>query len=461
LPTPHSGTEGIAWPALAGGMAPLLLATNQQLDRTQYLPPAALRERQFRQLEQLLGHAARHMPFYAPALRACGWQPGRTLTEAHWAALPLLTRVAVQQAGPALHSDAVPAAHGKIDHESTSGSTGVPIEVRRTALGAFFWSAFTLREEIWHGRDLAAKFAAIRRDGRRPPGAAGLFATQFDNWGPPVATVYPTGPAALLDVRCPIADQVAWLVQQAPAYLLSHAVNLHFLARHCREYGIRLPSLRGLRSSGEVLSEAARLDCREAWGLDPVDMYSAVETGYLALQCPEHGQLHVQAENALVEVLDGNQRPCRPGEVGRVVVTPLHNFAMPLLRYELGDLAEVGPPCPCGRTLPVLRRVLGRTRDMLILPSGERRLYYVGKATAAFPGIIQHQLVQTNRQRIEFRMVARRPLTAAEEQRLRDTVLSEIGHGFRLEFVYVDEIERTASGKYLEFRCDVAKADGS
>jgi phenylacetate-CoA ligase len=317
------------------------------------------------------------------------------------------------------------------------------------------WNVFTLREELWHGRDLGAKFVTIRRNGRRPPGASAPFATEFDDWGPPVSTVYPTGPAALLDVRCPIADQVAWLREQAPAYLLSHAVNLHFLARHCREHGIRLPTLRGLRSSGEVLSEAARLACQEAWGLHPVDMYSAVEIGYLALQCPEHGQLHVQAENALVEVLDSDGRPCGPGEVGRVVVTPLHNFAMPLLRYELGDLAEVGPPCACGRSLPVLRRVLGRTRDMLLLPSGERRLYYVGKATASFPGIIQHQVVQTSLQTIEFRMVARRKLTAQEEARLRDTVLGEIEHGFRLDFVYCDEIERTASGKYLEFRCDV------
>ncbi len=436
-------------------MAPLLLATIQQLDHSQYLPPDELRARQFRQLEQLLGHVAQHMPFYRPALRASGWRAGRRLTEAHWAALPLLSRVAVQQAGGALHCANVPAAHGAIGHDSTSGSTGVPIEVRRTVLSSFFWSVFTLREELWHGRDLGGKLASIRRNGQRPEGAVGPFAVALDNWGPPVATVYPTGPLALLDFRCSIADQVEWLRQEAPAYVLTNAVNLHFLARHCREHGIKLPSLRGLRSSGEVLSEAAREACREAWGLEPVDMYSAVETGYLALQCPEQGQLHVQAESVLVEVLDSDGRECGPGEVGRVVVTPLHNFAMPLLRYELGDLAEVGPPCPCGRTLPVLRRVLGRTRQQLLLPSGERRLYYVGKATASFPGIIQHQLVQTSREAIEFRMVARRKLNAQEEARLRDTILGEIGHGFRLDFVYCDEIERTANGKYLEFRCDV------
>jgi len=217
--------------------------------------------------------------------------------------------------------------------------------------------------------------------------------------------MYPTGPAAALDPHCSIAEQAEWLRQEAPAYLLANPSNLHFIARHCREFGVRVPSLRGLRSVGEVLTDAARETCREVWGLEPVDMYSAVEAGYLALQCPEQGQLHVQAENAMVEVIDADGRAGAPGEVGRVVVTPLHNFAMPLLRYELGDFAEVGAACACGRSLPVLRRTLGRTREQLLLPSGDRRLPYVGHATASFPGIIQHQLVQTSLEVVEVSMM--------------------------------------------------------
>ena len=84
-------------------------------------------------------------------------------------------------------------------------------------------------------------------------------------------------------------------------------------------------------------------------------------------------------------------------------------------------------------------------------------LSYVGHATALFPGIIQHQLVQTSREVVEVRLVARRPLSAEEEARLRRALLAEIGAGFRLDVVYCDAIERTAGGKYLEFRCDVAE----
>ena len=78
-------------------------------------------------------------------------------------------------------------------------------------------------------------------------------------------------------------------------------------------------------------------------------MYSSQEVGYIALQCPENESYHIQAENVLVEILDDDGLPCEPGEVGRVVVTALHNLATPLLRYDIGDYAEVGSPCSCGR----------------------------------------------------------------------------------------------------------------
>ena len=294
----------------------------------------------------------------------------------------------------------------------------------------------------------------------RPAGFIGPYATRLENWGSPVATVYPTGPAVVLDIRCSIAEQVEWLRREAPDYLLTFGVNLLFLARHCRDHGVVLPSLRGVRSSGEVLSEEARAVCREAWGVEVVDMYSSVETGYIAFQCPEFPHYHVQSESALVEVIDERGQPCRAGEVGQVVITPLHNFAMPLIRYAIGDFAEVGEACPCGRTLPVLRRILGRTRDMLALPSGEKRFPYYGqKALAGFGAIIQHQIVQRSLQEIEIRLVARRRLTPDEEERLRTTVLSGLGHPFHVAFTYVDEIAREKGGKFAEFRCEVRSGD--
>jgi phenylacetate-CoA ligase len=427
-----------------------------QLEQTQYLPAEELRRRQFLQLHELVTHAQRTLPFYGERLARAGIAPGAAITEEMWSALPLLTRREVQEAGAALMSAQVPAAHGEITADKTSGSRGMPLQVKRTVLTQFFWNVLTLREELWHGRDIAGKFAAIRRDDRRPAGHVGLWATTLPNWGPPLASIYPTGPAALLDIRCSVAEQVAWLQREAPDYLLTFGVNLHFIARHCLAHRIALPSLKGVRSSGEVLSESAREACRAAWSLEVADIYSAVETGYIALPCPETALYHVQAEGALIEILDATGRPCAPGEVGQVVVTPLHNFAMPLLRYAIGDDAEVGPPCSCGRTLPTLRRILGRSHDMVVLPSGERRFpYYGNKTLADFPAIIQHQLVQKTTDRIDVRLVTRRPLTAEETERIRTLMQTALGHPFEIAFVYCDAIERSAGGKFEEFRCEV------
>jgi phenylacetate-CoA ligase len=393
---PRSAIGGAGWPALTDGLAARLLGVLQQLEVSQYLPAAELRALQFRQLGPLLAHAARTVPFYASA----GLPEDGAITQETWSRLPILTRRAVRDAGETLRSNTVPAAHGVQTSASTSGSTGTPVTIHRTELSAFYWHAFTLREELWHRRDFAGKFAAVRRDETRPEGPDAVHMRRFADWGPPVATVYQTGPAVLLDYRCGVAEQVALLRQEAPDTLLSLPSILLALARHCLAHAITLPSLRSLRSSGEALPAATRALCRQAWGLDVVDMYSAVETGYLAFQCPAAEVYHVQAEAALVELLDENGRECEPGQTGQVVVTPLHNFAMPLIRYALGDRAIAGEHCVRGRGLPVLARILGRERDMLVLPSGDRRFPHGEPAEMArIDAIVQHQIAQVARRR--------------------------------------------------------------
>jgi phenylacetate-CoA ligase len=99
---------------------------------------------------------------------------------------------------------------------------------------------------------------------------------------------------------------------------------------------------------GEILEPGLRALCQRQWGVPARDNYSCTELATLALTCPEHDHLHIQAERVLLEILDDQNRPCAPGEVGRVVVTGLVNFATPLIRYEIGDRAVAGSPCPCG-----------------------------------------------------------------------------------------------------------------
>jgi phenylacetate-CoA ligase len=172
----------------------------------------------------------------------------------------------------------------------------------------------------------------------------------------------------------------------------------------------------------------------------------------IAIQCPDHTHYHVQAENVLVEIIDARDAPCSAGQVGRIVVTDLHNFSSPLIRYEIGDFAEVGEPCPCGRGLPVLKRVMGRTRNMLTLPSGEQLWPNVPPdELVAIAPIRQYQLLQRSRETIEVRLVMPRRLTAAEEENMGTFLAKNLRYRFALRFVYVDEIPRSPSGKFEGF----------
>jgi len=134
---------------------------------------------------------------------------------------------------------------------------------------------------------------------------------------------------------------------------------------------------------------------------------------------------------------------------------PCRTGGIPLLRYVVGDYAEIGRPCDCGRTLPVLTRILGRDRNRLVMPNGERTYAPVSSRIGEVAAIIQHQMVQTRIDQLELRIAARRQLTDAETSFLCDVILRDIGHPFPLDIVYVDAIPRTESGKFEDFRCEV------
>jgi phenylacetate-CoA ligase len=269
--------------------------------------------------------------------------------------------------------------------------------------------------------------------------------------------VFGTGPGVQLGVHADLDAQCRWLLTERPDYLLSYPSNLSALARHTLDRGIELSFLTGVLTFGEALSDELRDELRTAWQVELTDMYSAQEMGCIALQCPDAQCYHVQSECVLVEVLDGNGTPCRPGETGRIVVTDLHNFEMPLVRYELGDYATVGEPCRCGRGLPVLKSIVGRVRNMLVLPDGRRRFPRIGaKSLAAITCIRQYQFAQVAPTRIEARLVVDRPLAPNEEAHMRDVIHGRLGYPYDVTFRYCDTLARHPSGKFEDFRCEIA-----
>ncbi|MGH8671293.1 MAG: hypothetical protein ACREUA_04550, partial [Burkholderiales bacterium] len=139
-----------------------MLALQYQFQRSEWWSAEELLKHQFRELESLLAHARSTVPHYAERYAALPADSHKDLTPEGWARLPLLTRNDIQTAGERLHSRAVPKDHGAVYEVNTSGSTGRPIKALVTDVTRFFWNAFTLREHLWHGRDLGGKLASIR-----------------------------------------------------------------------------------------------------------------------------------------------------------------------------------------------------------------------------------------------------------------------------------------------------------
>jgi len=427
-----------------------MLAMLWQLERSERLPAPRLRALQMVQARALARHAATHVPFYrelwgGPGPGRLGFDPAvDALTPKRFTTLPVVTRAMVRSAGEAAFSTTVPQAHGSVHAGLTAGTTGAPLQFRTTGLTKFMWRAFTLRDHLWHRRDLTGKLAAIRwMQSRR---------MEEPNWGLATAELCATGPAVGLHIDHDIVEQAAWLLEQDPHSLITHPSNLYALAGWFSGHGMKLPNLRDIRTVSERVTPEQRAACRVAFGLPLVDSYSTRELGYIALQCPGRDHYHVQEEGVMVELLDERDRPVPQGRMGRVVVTSLHNFAMPFVRYDTGDYATAGAPCACGRGLAVLDRIDGRARNLMTKADGTACLPRCDLIHLdVVPGIGQHQFVQTAVDRIELRLVANAPLSSDDAGKLEAAVRERLGDGFDLVLSRVEALPRAAGGKFEDF----------
>lgn len=455
-PIPRSALPGMAFPALPAAERSHLLAIQFQLSQSQWWSPAEMRAAQWRQLLPLLAHAAGQSPYYRDLFARHGIAAPTAPDDALFARIPVSTRADLQAAGESLHCRSLPSAHGKVGDFRTSGSSGRPLSFRRTAAWGEIWSALAMREYFWQRRDFSRRLGAIRLFNDN--GAPWPEGARSDSWSPSLGALYPTGPAFGLNVAAKPDHQLDWLERTKPDYLTSFPSNFRALVEHARRAGRPLPPVLELRTVGETLTDDDRRLISEAWKTPVTDMYTCEEVGYLALQCPDHPGYHVQSEHVLLEVLDDRGDPCAPGEVGRVVVTDLHNFATPFIRYDIGDLAEAGPPCACGRGLPVLRRILGRTRNRLTLPDGTKAFPRLAERwLAATPGanILQYRIIQRSLTRIEMQVVAEKALDEAQRDYLTKVLHTALGHPFEVTFAFPESLAPGPNGKFEVFVSEV------
>jgi phenylacetate-CoA ligase len=438
------------WPRLPPEAVNPVWLIYRELDRSQWLKPAELEQLQLGQVRLLLEHCARQVPYYQRLFAASGIVPQQVRSLADFRRIPRLTRELYQAHFNDLGARELPAGTTGTGTAFTSGTNGVPVQVRQTSDVDQWWLACCLRDLEWCDIQPTGRLAVIRMiAGSREKGERLKDGVFTPYWHPFLHTFLETGQVHAMDVHQEPRRLLQWLREIRPDYLLGMPTNLDYLAGLIIEDGARLPELRVIQAISEALSEDVQRRIETAFGVPVKSLYSTTETGYIASPCPQGQGWHVHAENVLLEILDAHDKPCPPGQSGRVVLTSLRNFLAPFIRYEILDEATLAPGlCPCGRGLPLLTRIDGRRHPLLHLPDGRRkiisRLYLQLRAAG---GSLQFQLIQRAVDHVIVRVVPDRTWTPEHTERIRQLVQEHMESPIRVDVVLQERLELPASGK--------------
>jgi len=416
----------------------------RSLQRSQRWPLSQLQSLQLERLKSMVAYAYQHCGFYRD----------------HWGSQPRIERLEdvrqlplVKKADISGHGDGFISSQFSRDAlvaAKTGGSTGVALRVYFDEACQKMRNAAAMRTDGWAGWRPGMQIGAL--------------------WGtPPI----PTTPKEkirntlhdrmfYLDTMRLDADSMgefaAEMRRRRPEMLFGHAHSLYIFAKFLRDSGQQVPALTGIVATSMMLLESERPVIQEAFGCAVTNRYGCEEVGLIASECEAHRGLHLNAEHLLVEFLDDAGNPVSTGEEGNIVVTDLMNHGMPLIRYQLGD---VGVPsartCECGRGLPLMERLTGRTADFLRRRDGAlvAGISLVEKTLTAVPGIEQLQIVQNQLDEFVLNLVAAPDYTEASGVQLQQAILEAFGSDVRVELRPVERLAQERNSKYRFSICRV------
>lgn len=426
----------------------------REFERTQYWPLEEIRALQLKRLQHRLDHAYRHCPFYRNRWDRLDIVPSDVKQLEDLASFPMLTKADIQQHRDEIVADNMPAERMFLD--CTGGSTGAPVSYYQTFDVHLSRTAATKRHNAWAGLHVGDKVASVWGAPRDLP--TNRWKSRLRN-----ALIDRT---LFLDTACFTAEKLQGFDRQLkrfrPKVIVGYARSLAYVAKYIQQTSLQPYQPQSIITSAEVLDPASRALIEKVFGCPVFDRYGCREVGVLASECQAHQGLHMMAEGLYIEIACGN-RLARPGEPGKVLVTDLLNFAMPLVRYEIGDMAsyEIGN-CPCGRGLPRLKQVEGRVTDFIV--GGDGRLvsgvFLATYVVAKRPSLGRVQIWQETPGRVVYRIASLdgQSPQVADLRFLTEATQTHVGADTHVEFESVPELQSEATGKTLFCR-STAKSD--
>ncbi len=411
------------------------------LKRNQWKDPRELRKDQLKKLKAIIRHAYRYVPYYNKVFSLAGVRPGDIKSFEDLRKLPLVSKRDIQKDYINFLTKGIDVS--RLLSRSTSGSTGTPLKI----VSDPYPSPGSVKYPFFEcGVKSSDNFVTVW--GRATSISWGSKFTRL--WGAISETIVPLFPEEKL---------ISILKQAKPDVLLTFPSVLLSLSR----YDLSGINPRLIFAQGEMVTPHCREVVKKKFNLDLFETYGSVEFGSIAFECTEHFALHVLTDNVHIELLDENGDSVSSGERGEIVVTGLHNYMMPLIRYRIGDLGVLtDEKCPCGRSWPLIKSIEGRSNDLLVLPSGRRiswlylqRCIFYDQEFQKNPFcILQYQIVQERRDRLVINVVKGLNFDPNLLLRIKNNVEEFFARqGEKLEVItqLVDEIPMERTGKRRVF----------
>ena len=381
----------------------------------------------------MLNHAAQHAPFY----RSQAWAERlRARQSIHFLDIPITEKALVRDRTVEFFSTFVPPAHGRVVVKSTSGSTGEPMEVRKT--DRHFRVNSSENERLKRGWGYVNHKQLVHISVPLADHPAGEIEEDDMPNGGHSWTIYTSESRVVFDL----------LRRVSPSFALSSPSMILAALQHYREAS-EIPSLKLITTVSEVLPDELREMVRQIPDCRLADMYGTVETGLIAAQCPLCDAYHPADRHLIPELITEDGRRPEPGEMGRVIVTTLFNRAMPLIRYETGDYAEPAPANGCPRSSFAIRRILGRQRNLFKMPDGSKIMPKLPHSVVHDLALRQFKLIQRTLTDIDLLYVPRDHTVQIAPDIAQGLIDRYMAPGFKVHCLRVDELPRSPSGKFL------------
>jgi phenylacetate-CoA ligase len=407
------------------------------------LAPSALEKLTQQKLRAVIRHAYENVSYYRSLFESAGLSPEDVRTVEDLKYIPITRKEDLRAAGlERITARGVDLSSCIVS--STTGSTGKPFTVYCTRSEARTRRLLEVRALLsmgFHPRDRLAVLGPEHPHRTRLHQGLGFYRSGNI---PPFLS---------------IEDQILRLQSLRPTVLWAYPTVLRALL-HRVDYRLsEVVRPRALITSAEVLDEVLRQRIRADLDIEMFNFYGAIEAGRIASECPAHEGLHVNTDHVALECLDG-ERPAEAGTAGVVVITTLNAFAMPFIRYRMGDICTmIDKTCACGSPFPLIGSPRGRESDMIQLPSGKvLSPIAFGFILRRFEGINQFRFIQESSDHLVLQLVPQGPPQEEMLGRLRSQILEYLTEPVRVDIQLVDFIREDTS-KFRAFVSRLPEAD--